>query len=405
MKKIRLLAFSLAAALLLGVTASAVTVTVGHSLTGKDGAVLGAAFVDKNGRTMVPLRAVADLLNLTVTWDGATKAATFTDGETVAVFTQGANHFTADGRAVPMDAAVVNVDGRVYAPARCLAETFGVSITWDADARAVILGEADVKWLVQQADTVTSDGTRATTRYTYDAAGRLLTCVYTDGARTTTETYTYTAAGFIASYVYSDRDRWTSSSYYTYDAAGNMASSHIVDSNGNDDAHVYTYDAKGNPLTCDSRSKSGAVSHKRYTYHAAGHTARFEETGVTAKGASYQILVTYDDDGCILTNDVTYPDRAYRETYTYDAKHRKAAVSYVGDDSVYTDSYAYDRFDRVIAVTHVENGVTTTTGFDTPPAAPAPRCTYDAHGNIKTETVTDGARSVTTTYYYTAITA
>ena len=42
-------------------------IAVGQSFTDSDGAALGAAFLDENGRMLVPLRALAQQMDLTVT--------------------------------------------------------------------------------------------------------------------------------------------------------------------------------------------------------------------------------------------------------------------------------------------------------------------------------------------------
>ena len=47
-----------------------------------DGAPLsGGAYINENGSTMVPLRALAEALGCTVTWDGESRTAIVTSGE------------------------------------------------------------------------------------------------------------------------------------------------------------------------------------------------------------------------------------------------------------------------------------------------------------------------------------
>ena len=47
------------------------TITVGQSFQDADGNALGTAFLDSNSRMLVPLRALAEQMELTVTWDAA----------------------------------------------------------------------------------------------------------------------------------------------------------------------------------------------------------------------------------------------------------------------------------------------------------------------------------------------
>lgn len=98
-------------------------------------------FIDENGRTMVPLRAVGEALGLTVSWDGARREAGFSDGERSLFFPIGSRSArTGEGGRVEMDTAAVIAEGRTYAPVRYLAEYFGFTVTWDAPARTVRIG-------------------------------------------------------------------------------------------------------------------------------------------------------------------------------------------------------------------------------------------------------------------------
>ena len=99
-----------------------------------------APFIDENWRTMVPLRAVGDALGLTVDWDAAAREAIFTDGTRTLFFPIGSTRArTGDGGTVEMDTAAIIVAQRTYAPVRYLAEYFGWTVGWDAEARTVLI--------------------------------------------------------------------------------------------------------------------------------------------------------------------------------------------------------------------------------------------------------------------------
>ena len=120
-------------------------IAVGQSFTDSDGAALGAAFLDENGRMLVPLRALAQQMDLTVTWDAARRTACFTgataggDSQAEAQFTVGSNRYTltVDGHTQTgtMDTVAVLSDNRTYAPVRYLATAFGYQVGWDGAAR------------------------------------------------------------------------------------------------------------------------------------------------------------------------------------------------------------------------------------------------------------------------------
>ncbi len=110
----------------------------------------GLPYEDANNRVMVPLRAAADAMGLTVAWDEAAKQATFTResaGKTEQViFTIGSNQFTSvvteQGKEAvsvkkEMSTEAVQKNDRTYTPIRFLAETLGYSVTWDEATKTV----------------------------------------------------------------------------------------------------------------------------------------------------------------------------------------------------------------------------------------------------------------------------
>ena len=110
-------------------------------------------FIDENNRTLVPLRAVAEALSLTVAWDPVKREASFTDTAKTIIFPVGSSTaYTSDGGTLQMDTAAVIVNDRTYAPVRYLAEYFGYTVGWDATTRtaliqkAAVLNSANVVW-------------------------------------------------------------------------------------------------------------------------------------------------------------------------------------------------------------------------------------------------------------------
>lgn len=120
-------------------SSQAVTIKIGEVYTDTDGSNLGAAYIDANSRTMVPLRALANKLGLSVSWDAATKTASFSDGSTTVAFIQNASTYTINGVSASMNTSVVNRNGRTYAPARYLAEAFGYDVSWDGTTKTVYI--------------------------------------------------------------------------------------------------------------------------------------------------------------------------------------------------------------------------------------------------------------------------
>lgn len=97
--------------------------------------------VIENGRTLVPLRAVAEALGCTVAWDDNTKTASFTQGDVIAIVTVGENYIiVGDGvynERMPVDTPAVIVNSRTMIPLRALSEGFGYDVEWDGATRTV----------------------------------------------------------------------------------------------------------------------------------------------------------------------------------------------------------------------------------------------------------------------------
>ena len=119
----------------------------------------------KAGRTYLPLRAAAESMGAAVEWDGATRSITVTKDSTVIRCSVGSAAFTVNGTTRYSDAAPEIRDGRTMLPIRPIAEALGGSLEWDgytasvtidtpaADASAPTLPNdipSEVRWLVEK---------------------------------------------------------------------------------------------------------------------------------------------------------------------------------------------------------------------------------------------------------------
>lgn len=94
------------------------------------------------GRTMVPLRSIFETMGATVQWDDATRSVTATRGSTVIKMTVGQTAFTVNGQAKTLDVAPRILNGRTVVPVRAIAEGFGASVGWNGDAKIVSIRES-----------------------------------------------------------------------------------------------------------------------------------------------------------------------------------------------------------------------------------------------------------------------
>ncbi|AIS52812.1 periplasmic binding protein [Thermoanaerobacter kivui] len=100
----------------------------------------------ENGRTMVPVRLFSENLGADVKWDDATQAVTI-QGEDVSVkLTIGKKEAVVNGKNKTLDVAPIVLSGRTIVPLRFIAEAFGADVKWDKEtSRAVVVWNIKIK--------------------------------------------------------------------------------------------------------------------------------------------------------------------------------------------------------------------------------------------------------------------
>jgi len=94
---------------------------------------LDVAPVQQNDRTLVPTRAISEGLGFQVLWNDATQTATVvTPDNRTAAFTLGSKVVTVNGQpSLTMDVAPTLVEDRMLVPFRALGDALGINVTWD----------------------------------------------------------------------------------------------------------------------------------------------------------------------------------------------------------------------------------------------------------------------------------
>lgn len=91
----------------------------------------------ENGRTMVPVRGFAYLLGADTCWDHDSKTVTLVrDGTTIRLTIGQTAAFVNDSE-ISLDSPAVILNGRTMVPLRFIAEAFGADVDWEPVARTV----------------------------------------------------------------------------------------------------------------------------------------------------------------------------------------------------------------------------------------------------------------------------
>ena len=88
-----------------------------------------APYVDSNWRTMVPIRALAEAFDATVTYDNDDRTVTIEYNEQTIVMTVDESTYTINGEEAEMDTEAVIKGDRTYVPVRFAAEAMGFTVT------------------------------------------------------------------------------------------------------------------------------------------------------------------------------------------------------------------------------------------------------------------------------------
>ncbi len=93
----------------------------------------------KDGRTLVPLRAIFEALGATVNWEPATQTITATKSETVVTLTIGSDKMYVNGEEKVLDVPACIINNRTVVPVRAISESFDCNVSWDSNTQTVSL--------------------------------------------------------------------------------------------------------------------------------------------------------------------------------------------------------------------------------------------------------------------------
>lgn len=95
----------------------------------------------QNGTTLVPLRAIFEELGMMVSWNAETQTVTAEKGDVYITLTVGQTAAAKNGEEILLNAPPVLQDGRTLVPVRFIAESLGLTVDWDEGQKQVLIRE------------------------------------------------------------------------------------------------------------------------------------------------------------------------------------------------------------------------------------------------------------------------
>ena len=97
-----------------------------------------------DGRTLVPVRGVFEMLGFDVDWDAAAQQVTLTRATDVVIITIGSAVFTANGTNHTLDVPAQIIGGRTMLPIRAVLESVGYYVGWDEATGTVMISSEPI---------------------------------------------------------------------------------------------------------------------------------------------------------------------------------------------------------------------------------------------------------------------
>ncbi|MEW9124874.1 MAG: stalk domain-containing protein, partial [Thermotaleaceae bacterium] len=104
-----------------------------------------AAYIDKDNRTVIPIKFIAEALGIEVEWDGTQQLVTFTDADITVKLKIGERQATVNGSTVYFDTQAVITQARTFVPLKFVSETFGAKVEWIASTRTVVITTGEIE--------------------------------------------------------------------------------------------------------------------------------------------------------------------------------------------------------------------------------------------------------------------
>lgn len=110
----------------------------------------------ENGRTMIPLRFVAEALGAEVTYKEEENGCLVEKGGKTIDITFDSPVFLANGKSVTYDVPIRVIEGRTMIPLRFVSEELGYHVYWNEKNSAVVISPSDNPWVEKREAEITA---------------------------------------------------------------------------------------------------------------------------------------------------------------------------------------------------------------------------------------------------------
>lgn len=122
------------------------------------------------GRTLVPMRAIFEEFGADIQWDDKTRTVKATAGDTTVTLVVNYPRGDVNGKDVTLDVPPMIINGRTMVPVRFVAEALGCEVNWDGSSQTVIITGA-VKGNTDNTDKDLSLGEMENNEYKNESLG------------------------------------------------------------------------------------------------------------------------------------------------------------------------------------------------------------------------------------------
>lgn len=98
--------------------------------------------VVKDGRTLVPVRFIAESFGAKVDWEENTQTVTVEQGGQTVILQIGSDRMDVDGTGVTLDVPAQTIEERTMVPLRAIVEALGKQVFWD-DKGLIVVSESE----------------------------------------------------------------------------------------------------------------------------------------------------------------------------------------------------------------------------------------------------------------------